>query len=77
MAEDGGRRRRWAPRRRACSPEGECAAVERLSDGAHGPTLSLTLASGGGPASARLTLSIHTARTKATPAVVMAAVSPR
>jgi hypothetical protein len=35
--EDGGRRRRWPPRRRARSPEGERAAVERLSDGASGP----------------------------------------
>jgi hypothetical protein len=39
--------------------------------------LSLTPTSGGGPTSARLALSIRTARTKATPAVVMVAVSPR
>jgi hypothetical protein len=32
-----GRRRHWPPRRRARSPEGERAAVERLSDGASGP----------------------------------------
>jgi hypothetical protein len=35
--EDGGRRRRWPPRRCVRSPEGERAAVERLSDGARGP----------------------------------------
>jgi hypothetical protein len=37
MAEDGGRRCRWPPRRCVRSPEGERAAVERLSDGARGP----------------------------------------
>jgi hypothetical protein len=35
--EDGSRRRRWPPRRCVRSPEGERAAVERLSDGARGP----------------------------------------
>jgi hypothetical protein len=35
--EGGGRRRRWPPRRCARSPEGERAAVERLSDSARGP----------------------------------------
>jgi hypothetical protein len=39
--------------------------------------LSFTPTSGGGPTRARLALSIRIARTKATPAVVMVAVSPR
>jgi hypothetical protein len=59
-----------------CVPhEGERTAVERMRDGAslaQTAALSLASASGGGPARARLALSIRTACTKATPAVAAA-----
>jgi hypothetical protein len=46
--KDVGRRRRWPPRRRERSPEGERAAVERIRGGAYGPVPHV-----GGPSKVR------------------------
>jgi hypothetical protein len=63
MVEVGGRRCLRTPRRRAHSPVGEHAAVERFSDGALGPVPRVAMRQGGS-ASMRLVVSVRAVHAK-------------
>jgi hypothetical protein len=63
MVEVGGRRCLRTPRRRAHSPVGEHAAVERFSDGALGPVPRVAMRQGGS-ASMRLAVSVRAVHAK-------------